>query len=127
MTTEITLQQKYTATPYQIQLNFQGKVMILWIQLIKYSAYYLLVVQFKANRYIINIKNTESSMISFSPGQTVAFLDWKFKCVLYDGPHFVITLHLCGSTHTCQRQCHMIPSPESLQKLIQKKNKYHCP
>ena len=44
-----------------------------------YSTNYLTMVQSEANGCLANIKNTENSVVSFSPGQTVAYLDYRSK------------------------------------------------
>ena len=67
MTTQITLQPKYTLTLYQRQVSFQGKAIVV-DPLDKYIAFYPFAAHLKENKYISSIMNTESKMISFSPG-----------------------------------------------------------
>ena len=70
----ITRSSKYTTTSYYTILDFQGRPLILVIPFDKNSSFYLLVVYFEAKRYMIRLKNTQSSVVSISPGLTVAYL-----------------------------------------------------
>ena len=63
----------------QTQLYFQDNAMISVNPIDKYWAFHLLVLQFEACRCRISIENTENSMVDFSPGHTVAYLNCRLK------------------------------------------------
>ena len=76
MSKQNTFKPRYMQTSYQTQLDFQGKAMIIMDPADKYSAPYLVVVQYEANRCVVSFKNTKGNMISFSPdnhSQTVVY------------------------------------------------------
>ena len=79
MSTAITLQPKYTATSFQTELDFQGQTMVSVDPIEKYSAFYLTVACFEANRHIIRVQNLQKSVVTFRPGQTVGYLECRSK------------------------------------------------
>ena len=67
----------------------------------KCSTFYPLVLQFKASSCTISVKNIESSMIGFSPGQTVAYLDCRSK------GHSLPWYTICDNTPSIQNHTYM--------------------
>ena len=69
MNTPITLKPKYTLTSHQTWVSFLGMAMKSVDLTDKNKTFYLLVVQFEANRHIISVKNIESNTLIFSSAQ----------------------------------------------------------
>ena len=125
MTTQITLQPKYTTTPFQTKLDFQGQTMISVDPNDKCSASYGFILHSETNGYIISLKNIKSNMICFSPGQTVVYLDWRSICCSLSW--YIIcdnTPYMQNYTLMPEGMLHDMLSPESFQNVTQKE-KYH--
>ena len=120
--TQITLQPKWTSTSYNMQLDFHGRTIISVDPAHKQGDYFLVVVKVKWNICIVIVKNKDSKMISFRPGKTIAYLDYRSKGCLYHGSQSVIDNILTMQKHIyiVDRMLCDTLSPEAMQKQLKK-------
>ena len=83
MTLHITFQTKYTPQLHKMQPDIYRKAIIFVHSFDKHSAFYLLV-QFGANRCLISVKNTLSSMVGLSVAQIVVYVYCKYCTMIHN-------------------------------------------
>ena len=116
-TTVITLQPRNSTTSFETRFACHGKTLIFVGPLEKYSAFSLIIVHFEANKCIFTVKNMQNSVVSISPGQTIAYLDCRSKgCSL---PRYSVAdiSSLQYQLYLPERMLHDTLSPESCKKV----------